>query len=369
MPATFLFLSDLHLGAGDALEDFLWWGDAPGGPVGDGARGAAIERLDRSLAEFLARHAAEADAAGLEPRLILLGDSFDLWQVQRRREKPARALERILVAHPGAVAGLRGWLGAGGQITVVVGNHDQPLVDPAAWGLLAEVLPGVNSAVGGGPVHFVSYGTAGFYAEHGHQWDPLNRLRSLRRPDADCPGRRFVRAVVNPLEPMLPLIDKGADFGDFLQQLWQAGSGDGVPLWQEVAGHLIRLAGRGAGPAGLLAEELGRWLATRVLPDFGRVVASQLVLGDRAVKRVVARTPGAAIGAPPANFRFLLSGHTHRPFATHRGDVLHLNPGTWRPLLDHDSAGRPYIHQNLTAAVVRPEGTGWVGEVVEGRGQ
>lgn len=354
---SFLFLSDLHLGAGDALEDFLFWGDLAAGPAGAEARREAVGRLDAALGRFLAAQA--ADPVG-EPHLVLLGDTFDLWQVQRRRESAARALERILSAHAGAVAGLRAWRGAGGAITLVVGNHDQPLVDPAAWGLLTEVIPGLNASVGGRPVHFLSLGGVGLYAEHGHQWDPLNRLRRLDLPQADCVGRRFVRTVVNTLEPVFPLLDKGKDFGDFLRQLWQAGSGEGVPLWQEVAGHLVRLAGRSAGPAGVLAEELGRWLTSpRLTPNFARVAASQRAQCSARLRRVLAGRPGAATGSLPAGFRFLLSGHTHEAFHHRHGAVEHLNPGTWRPTICFEGDTRWSVRQRLTAATLRWSDGDW----------
>src|SRR5690606_2792435 len=133
---------------------------------------------------------------------------------RRPREKRVHAAERILTAHLHLVAALRHWIGTGGLITLVLGNHDQPAVDPDVHSLLAEILPGLNSLTGGGPTHCFADEAAGLYAEHGHQWDPLNRLRALNKPDADCPGRRVVRYLVNNLEPLMPLIDKGADLRD-----------------------------------------------------------------------------------------------------------------------------------------------------------
>ncbi len=351
-------VSDLHLGAGDALEDFLVWGRRKNGPSA-ARRQAAIEALGREFFAFTSHCIAASAARGEMPHLLLLGDTFDLWQVRRAREKPAAALRRILVAHAHVVAGLRAVLGARGRLTVVIGNHDQPLVDGAVWGLLSEVLPGVNSLCGGGPVHWFADETSGLYAEHGHQWDPFNRIRALTRPDADCAGRRIVRVVVNRLEPMLPLLDKGATMGELLEELWRAGEGEGPILWREVAGHLTRIIGRAAGPVRAAHEQLRRYLSDeKTTPDFAKVSERELAVMDKALRRAIAPKPGGTTGPLPGNFRFLASGHTHQPLqATVESGgraVTRLNPGTWRPVLVRDGKGRRVVRQTLSYIELSP---------------
>lgn len=358
-------LSDLHLGAGDQLEDFLLWGPAEDGP-GPEERPAAIAALGARFAALLALRLATARAAGAAPVLLLLGDIVDLWQARRHREPVARALRRILAAHPLVFGALADWRAAGGALVWVLGNHDQPLVDPRAWGELTAALPGLNAHAGGAPVHHYADPECGLYAEHGHQWDPFNRLRSLANPRASCAGRRVVEYLLNPLEPLFPLLDKGGDVPEILHLLWDLAAGESPVAWAEVARHMARLVGRGPGPARQLVSEIERALAEDRRPDFTAPHQRCDRLQQDRLRRAL-RPGGGTIAPPPSPLEFLATGHTHRatccPLA---GGIVHLNAGTWRPRLVRDAAGTRRLVQTLNYATIEPGPRGWEGTVAEG---
>jgi UDP-2,3-diacylglucosamine pyrophosphatase LpxH len=368
----YVIVSDLHLGAGDEREDFLAWGERTQGPP-PSQRAAASARLDAAFTRFLAAQRDAAHEAGLVPHLLLLGDVVDLWQVRRAGEPWAFALIRILQAHPGFVAAVRGWIAAGGMVTWVVGNHDQPVVDPAAWALVQEIFSTINGHAGGAPVHHFADPDAGLYAEHGHQWDPFNRLVKLQKPDADCLGFRIVRLLVNQLEPHFPLIDKGTDVAALLELAWEAGKRVTIPGFEELAPQVVRWIGRASRPAGALLHELERFLSARTRPDFRRVGVEYDQASLRGMGRALEGKVDALIGALPGNFRFLASGHTHRAelreVRTRRhGSVMVLNPGTWRPVARverRDGHASLQVVQQPGAVVLSPAGGAWEARAVE----
>ncbi|CAN5446470.1 UDP-2,3-diacylglucosamine diphosphatase [soil metagenome] len=363
----YTIMSDLHLGAGDLLEDFLCWGAHENGPP-PAQRAAAVEQMDNSIAAFLAGRIRDAEVDGQQPHLLLAGDIFDLWQVRRPREKNRDALLRILGAHKQIVTALRQWTAKGGLLTFVLGNHDQPLVEDAAWEALGEVFPTMNRRSRGKPIHHFADEASGLYVEHGHQWDPFNRMSNLQKPSATCAGYRIVRYVVNPLEPMIPLLDKGADVIDLLMLLWHVGEGEGLAPWQEVARHLAKIIGRAAGPACLLYDELESFLKGGHGPDFHRVAEAQTRLQEAALQQAIAGKPGRTIGALPANFRFLASGHTHLASLREAGPegnrIIVGNCGTWRPLVMHRER-RMRITQRMTWLSLAPVKGEWTMKLEE----
>jgi UDP-2,3-diacylglucosamine pyrophosphatase LpxH len=186
------FVSDLHLGATQTLEDF---------------------HADETFAAF-------ATAIGaIDPgcRLVLLGDTFDLWQAfgdadagARRREDcrydaaaEAGKLRLVLDRHPGWTAALRG-LAATGEVTVVPGNHDHSLVSPAVQQALRDAV-GATVRVSSG------YYDAGarLYAEHSNQFDVNNSYERFPELDweSDARGYYFVRLFWNQLELADPDLD------------------------------------------------------------------------------------------------------------------------------------------------------------------
>ncbi|MCB2156525.1 hypothetical protein KQI84_16740 [bacterium] len=346
-----LIVSDLHLGCGDEREDFLLWGDRPQGPKLR-ARAAATARLDRLFAEFLRLKMAHAGAAGLVPTLLLLGDTFDLWQVQEPRESPRDALERILTFHTDWVVGMREWIRTGGEIHLVVGNHDQPIVHPDAWNLLSEILPSLNRRIGGKPTHYFADEAIGLYAEHGHRWDPHNRIRRLDNPDASCIGREVVRRLVNRVEHIVPWIDKGAGVADVIR------------IAQSVLDpDLLDEAFRALAPAvrhtSLLARLLHPWKKRRREADWQALARRELAAMNRGIDRALAPRPEGTTGPLPANCRFFASGHTHQAMrAQSRGNIERFNPGTWRPFALIEDNSPVVMTQPLTYAELLPDGIG-----------
>ncbi|MEQ8819759.1 MAG: hypothetical protein RLY93_05900 [Sumerlaeia bacterium] len=348
-----LVVSDLHLGDGGSLEDFLWWGPRPEGPRGRIARAAARDRLDGAFARFLAVKAEQARACGLVPRLLLLGDVFDLWQAQRPRERPAGALHRILEAHPRWVAGLRQWSAAGGQIDYVLGNHDQPMVDPRAWALLREVLPTVNARYGGGWRHGLADEALGLYAEHGHRWDPFNRVRALENPAANPAGRVIVRRFVNAFEPQFPWIDKGETVADTIRLAQAALGGEGLRFGWERLRQALR------GDHGLV-RAVEPWREEEAAADWQALAGREIAAMNRGVRQALSPLRGATTEPLPSHLRFFLTGHTHHALRARAGaGPERLNTGTWRPvaILENDHQP-PAMRQPLTYVQILPDGSG-----------
>lgn len=333
-----IIVSDLHLGDGGPREDFLVWGAERSGPEPD-ARPAAVHAMDTAFAAFLSVQRAEA---GAQPHLILLGDFLDLWQVRRSRESWRDAAFRCFQAHVGVVCALRDWLGAGGRIAWVLGNHDQPMVDAAAWGLARELFPGLNAHAGGAPVFEYHDQRAGLRAEHGHQRDPFNRFRQPTQPGAESIGHRIVRHAINPLEHLVPTIDKGRTAADALAEAWRAGRRD-PRLWK-------------AAIEGLRAARPGR--VVRALLDAIAEADNPLpMLAEFAARRAAEPTPVASEGV-----RFFATGHTHRTGLRRAPDgTTFLNAGTWRPTL---AEGGEAIEQQGSAVVVAKEGARWGARLV-----
>lgn len=348
----FVIVSDLHLGCGDAREDFLLWGDKPEGPS-PADRPAAVAALESRFARFLARQMARAQAAGWTPTLLLLGDTFELWQVRQPNEAPARALERILSAHPAWVTALRAWTQLGGALELVVGNHDQPVVDPEAWALLTEVFPTLNASRDRKAAHFFADAASGLYAEHGHRWDPYNRIKRLDRADASCAGREVVRTIANPLEPMVPWIDKAANTSDLIR----IAEKHLAPSARSAAYAIIKRLARNASS---VLEALLPWRDGREakLDDLSAREVERL---SRSIERALAPRPRGTTGPVPVPLRFLVSGHTHEALhARTRHHSERLNPGTWRPLALIEEDGSILMTQTQQAVVVAPdERGGW----------
>jgi len=362
----YVIVSDLHLGAGDDREDFLLWGDRPNGPT-PVERPAAMAALDATFARFLDGQRAAAHEQGLAPHLLMLGDVLDLWQARQHREPWSYTLVRVLQAHPGFVAALRSWIADGGQLTWVVGNHDQPVVDRASWEVVREVFSTINAHAAGAPVHYFADPGAGLYAEHGHRWDPFNRILHPTKPDADCLGFRIVRLLVNQLEPFFPLVDKGADLVTLLELLWEAAQHADLPGFEKVAPEVIRWIGRASRPACALIQELEHFLARRERPDFARVGAEQSHSIARGIRRGLEGRRGALTGPAPDHLRFFVSGHTHHAHLTPvrtraHGEVVVMNPGSWRPVAKverRDGQTRISVTQEPGAIILSPSAGAW----------
>jgi UDP-2,3-diacylglucosamine pyrophosphatase LpxH len=168
MTARGYVVGDLHLGCRDELEDF---------------------EQDDEFARFCER------IAGPETTLMLNGDIIDFAQIPPFDvPRPAYLLwneaaslvklEAALAAHPGFFAGLRSFLGKGGSVRFIVGNHDLDMVWPKVqlrmWKALGE--PATERLAYDMGAHLFH----GVHVEHGFRFTPENCPRD---PDAFCyPG-------------------------------------------------------------------------------------------------------------------------------------------------------------------------------------
>jgi len=225
--ATYFFLSDLHIGMGQRVpgkyanqEDFRW--DA---------------ELDALLDHFDAASASNAT-------LVLLGDTFELWQspfqicttegakfgcvatdcVVRAddanhgctEEEALRRLRFVLDQHKSALEHLCAFAGRGAnQVVVVPGNHDGALVLPALAAEVAARCP---------PPAKLSVAKSGYwtspdkrvYGDHGHAFDKVNSFPGWPEPFDTRDGKRIlqrpwgesmVQQFYNQYEELLPIID------------------------------------------------------------------------------------------------------------------------------------------------------------------
>lgn len=189
-----LIVSDLHMSAGDRLDDFL---------------------ADAEFAAFVRTYAAEPS------ELILAGDTFEFLQVRLPTlgdyewsgAAAEQRLRAILAAHPEPIAALREFVARpGNQLTLLIGNHDFELHYAAAKTLLRQAL---GLPEGDARLRFgLSYVGGGIYLEHGNQYDPWNRFvhfEGVSEPFEVVRGTRVVKDVLNPLEDdpldVAPLVD------------------------------------------------------------------------------------------------------------------------------------------------------------------
>jgi UDP-2,3-diacylglucosamine pyrophosphatase LpxH len=359
MSTRYLIVSDLHLGAADATEDFLLWGDTREGPATPESRVDAARALDARFAEFLDDQFTLAASEGAASHLILLGDFVDLWQAKSPGESARDTLVRILETHVGVVAALRAWIGRGGAITLVLGNHDHALCHRKAWALLSEILPGLNASVGGVPVWSYRDEAAGLWAVHGHRWDRWNRIRPRRTSDC-CVGRIATQFLVTPLEREHPLADKG-DTLDFLHLLAQSITDASVGRQHLALVDLLRGIERGAPCfADFLAAALGDGMF-----DIEGLRATREGDFERAFRRELRRVRGVRSNDAPRDPRFIVHGHTHVAGRREIDGVAVLNSGTWRPILTRGGE----VEQPLDYVVLREIAGAWTADVMRAEPQ
>jgi hypothetical protein len=264
-----LAISDLHLGA-----------RVQRGVLGEGRPGAALERL------LAAVRAAD--------RVLLLGDVVDLIEAGPRRalEAAAPVLREIGRA-----------VGRGGELILVPGNHDRPLIGP--WlrrvgprlCVSSEVprgaapgLEALRQRLAGAPlrVHYPGVWLAdGVFATHGHYLDL--HLLPVSTYGLDCPGRRASGALRAPIDyergRRVPVESALARLPDGLRALL----GRGAELTRGLALPLLR--------GGLLPAEITS-LTARLL---------SLQVHGAAIPALC--RAAAALGV---NARWILFGHVHR---------------------------------------------------------
>ncbi|MEN9933828.1 MAG: hypothetical protein RLZZ387_407 [Chloroflexota bacterium] len=203
-----LIVSDLHLGAGDRLEEFT---------------------ADAEMAAFVRSSA----CAGDPTELILGGDTFEFLQSLPEGiadddwspEAAVLRLDLILRAHAPVIDALREFVALPDrQLTVIIGNHDFELHYQAAKRHLRATL-GLEE--GDERLRFgVCYEGDGIYFVHGNQFDTWNRFiyfDGICEPFEVVRGTRMVKDVINQLKaeplPIAPLMDNVKPISAFVWYL------------------------------------------------------------------------------------------------------------------------------------------------------
>jgi UDP-2,3-diacylglucosamine pyrophosphatase LpxH len=207
MTKVAVFISDLHLGRGDELDDFP-------------------QENENSLSEFLTHLSAQH--LGHEVDLVVLGDFLDIWGVATESEKTAKKSEDIVIdlieddqvqrtgdavkAHAFTFAKMRGFILSDPEqrrIVFVVGNHDHSLVSKKVQEAVRGAITGGNPQIDPCIEFRLFYDAPDLrtYAEHGNQYEENNAYKQFAVFGNECPGHYFVRLVWNRLEPMEPNLD------------------------------------------------------------------------------------------------------------------------------------------------------------------
>ncbi len=203
----FAFASDFHLGEGEALEDFADWSGRIPRRKTPKSLADPIAAMHARWSAFLDALLAQSAAAHEPAELILLGDVFDLLQVQGSLCAPEK-IEQIARAHTPWFQALARAAAEGLSVSLVVGNHDHELLDPAVWAALRARLPFLNERQGSGaPLALWRHPEAGIHAEHGSQFDPFNAVEEFGDPRALSLGSHLVLGLINAFEPRCPLLD------------------------------------------------------------------------------------------------------------------------------------------------------------------
>ena len=225
-----LVISDLHLG-----EDL-------------GAKTRRTEILERELIEFLDYHREE----GVPWRLVINGDMIELvglmilpaeasdtgevhpddhhYGLGGREAAAAVKLAAVMQLHAAVFAALARFVGAGHELSVVIGNHDAELHWPKVQDAFVDNLcahwsdqrPGSDGdrfrdRIGFHPWFFHVQGVV--WIEHGHQYDPYCSFEEVLEPATDEEeidpnvGGLLLRYVCRQLEEDLHTAWGGTFFG------------------------------------------------------------------------------------------------------------------------------------------------------------
>lgn len=220
MDKVAIFVSDLHLGRGDELDDFIQKNEAK-----------FIRFLEHQSSNF---HSFEVD-------LVILGDFLDIWQVATPKEKKApdtkqidlsllnglesQRVQEIIDAHPKTFNALKAFLAvdpAKRRLVFVTGNHDHSLVNGQVKGVVRTAVTGGNTALAPRVVfgHYYDAPELSTYAEHGNQFDVNNVYDHFLQFGEECPGFYFVRLFWNRLESLEPKLDEW-DWWNAFKAIWE----------------------------------------------------------------------------------------------------------------------------------------------------
>jgi UDP-2,3-diacylglucosamine pyrophosphatase LpxH len=208
------FISDLHLGCGDSLDDFILQDTSISRHLKSPEYiKSGIKRMHMAFSSFidyiLSCSGTENTSSGSneKPELVLLGDTFDLLQVLPEDRFNPEKIHLIARIHDVFFSSLKKFHKEGGRIVIIPGNHDHDLLHPALFKALNEHLPFLsrefNSEL---PLYYHSTEPE-IYAEHGNQFDLMNAFQNPHNPEEWPFGSELVLRLVNPLERKYPIMD------------------------------------------------------------------------------------------------------------------------------------------------------------------
>lgn len=283
-----IIVSDLHMGAGDRLDDFT---------------------DDPEFVQFIDSYVDN----GVSTELILAGDTIEFLQVRLpdvddddySQEAAEHRISIVIAAHPAVFEALTRFIARPENLlTVLIGNHDFELHYPAAKMRFREAL---GLAPDDSRLRFgLSYHGGGIYLEHGNQHDSWNRFvnfAGISEPFEVVRGTQIVKEIINDLEddplPVATLLDNVKPSSAFLwyllalpqlrNRMARRFTIRGVTGFLQIAAwptpHHMPITGRGP----------GGWLSTGPLRALWRLVAHlrrQRVARHREVARQVSMVAG-----------------------------------------------------------------------------
>ena len=218
MEKAAIFVSDLHLGTGDELEDF-------------------VTENEQAFCDFVKQQS--DNLANQEVDFVLLGDLLDIWQVATEADKhaeksdqidisvehdlEAKRVKDIIGAHPKTFAALSDFVAkdpARRRIICVPGNHDHSLIHESVRAPLQEAVNRGEESLNSRIVfqNYYEDQGLGIYAEHGNQFDEDNDYDKFDLFGAEAPGFYFVRLFWNRLEVLQPNLD---DWMNSFSAIWR----------------------------------------------------------------------------------------------------------------------------------------------------
>ena len=165
MSREYYFISDLHIGGDGELQKC---------------------NFEDEIIEFLA----ELENKGKDTELIIVGDSFGLWEFTEL--EGADKLEELIRHHQRLFNQFRS-TGAKIQITIVPGNHDYEL---ACYPKFIERLHDFNITLETEPSLIRRIGDKKIWIEHGMQEDENNHMPDFGNPHANPLGYFITRQIV-----------------------------------------------------------------------------------------------------------------------------------------------------------------------------
>ena len=367
-----IFISDLHLGCGDALEDFVLW-EKKELPLEKSSKlmSLGIKRMHEVFSNFLKERLCPGKDDASQKEIIFLGDTFDLLQVLPEERRNPEKIELIARRHQPFFEALSRFHENGGAVNFVLGNHDHDLLYSELWQGLKKHIPFANLGFEGKPLLSYHDPEAGIYAEHGNQFDTLNTFENPSNPEEWPFGSELMLRLVNPLERSYPIIDnlgareclwyalrhipevlsmaqrKDLLLGEAMETLSRENrlkhlayfllhqlmptSGASVfqLLWRllELNEELLRNNGtRKQHLKGLLYTF--KCLGRNPLRIFQEFLMDRLQ--DAALK-IAAGKKNVGIGNPKPSPKFILFGHSHSPCVKKTGEgALYINTGSWK---------------------------------------